>query len=258
MRAAEFIALRQHWPQDAIVDADKALVELRICKGEEEISDLRKAISISEAALDEIFDSVKAGDTEAQVAARLKQAMLAHGAEGFAFDSIVLSGARAANPHGHAGDYKISAGDAILIDFGASYGVMNADITRTVFCDHVSDEHAAIYEVVKNANAAGKAAVAPAVATELVDKAATSVLEDSPYSDLILHKTGHGLGREVHEAPQVMRGNRLPLAPGMVITVEPGLYRAGDIGIRVEDDVLVTDEGYESLTSYPRELKIVG
>ena len=144
MRAAEFIALRQHWPQDAIVDADKALVELRICKGEEEISDLRKANSISEAALGEIFDSVKVGDTEAQVAARLKQAMLAHGAEGFAFDSIVLAGARAANPHGHAGDYKISAGDAILIDFGASYGVMNADITRTVFCDHVSDEHAAI------------------------------------------------------------------------------------------------------------------
>lgn len=258
MRAAEFIALRQHWPEQQLQNADAALVPMRICKDADEISDLRRAINISETALAEVMQDTRAGDTESAIVARLKAAMLSHGAIGFAFEPIVLCGAEAANPHGHPGNRKLQPGQALLIDFGASYGVMHADITRTFFVDHVSDSHRAIYETVQAANEQGKQAVKPAVPVETVDAAATSVLASSPYAEMILHKTGHGLGREVHEAPQVMRGNIMPLQSGMVITVEPGLYKVNEIGVRIEDDVLVTDTGHESLTTYSRDLQIIG
>ena len=135
---------------------------------------------------------------------------------------------------------------------------MHADITRTVFCDHVSDTHAAIYQTVLCANEAGRAAVEVGANVGTVDVAATDVLAASRFSDMILHKTGHGLGREVHEAPQVMRSNTTPQRAGMVITIEPGLYRSGEIGVRIEDDVLITGEGGDCLTSFDRELLTIG
>ena len=258
MRVAEFLALREHWPEQRLRNADSVLIPMRICKDASELSDLRQAIKISETALTEVMHSVRIGDTETSIVAELKRAMLSHGATGFAFDPIVLCGAEAANPHGHPSSRTLKAGQPLLIDFGASYGVMHADITRTFFCGHVSEEHAAIYETVRTANELGKNAVMPGATAESVDAAATGVLTASPYADMILHKTGHGLGREVHEAPQVMRGNTTSLQPGMVITVEPGLYRPDDLGVRIEDDVLITDSGHESLTTYDRSIQIIG
>ena len=258
MRAAEFMSLRQHWPEQKILNADEALIPMRICKDADEIKDLRQAIKISETALAEVMHDTRTGDMETTILAKLKSAMLSHGATGFAFEPIVLSGGEAANPHGHSSERKLKPGQALLIDFGASYGVMHADITRTFFCDHVPDEHASIYETVKAANDSGKQAAKPGVAVETVDASASAILKDSAYADMILHKTGHGLGREVHEAPQVMKGNRMPLQPGMVITVEPGLYRHNEIGVRIEDDVLITESGHESLTSYSRDIQIIG
>lgn len=254
MRAAEFLALSQHWPRQALRDADGALARLRLYKDAAEIADLGRAIQISEAALGELYDGGIGGRTEAELAGRLKAAMLAHGATGLAFDPIVLTGGEAANPHGDPGDRIVTPGQVLLIDFGASYGDMHADITRTVFCDHVTDEHAAIYDTVLAANNAGRAACQPGQAVGDVDAAATDVLSASPFADLILHKTGHGLGREIHEAPQVMRSNRALLEPGMVFTVEPGLYRQGEIGVRIEDNVVMTDTGHTCLTAFPREL----
>ncbi|MCK0096715.1 Xaa-Pro peptidase family protein [Yoonia sp. F2084L] len=254
MRAAEYLALRKHWPVERLCDADGALTGLRLLKDATEIAELRRAIAISEAALGETYDNGIGGRTEAEIAGQLKAAMLAHGATGFAFEPIVLTGGAAADPHGDAGARAVKPGDALLIDFGASYGSMHADITRTVFCGHASDDHAALYETVRAANAAGRKATYPGNAVGDIDAAATDVLAASPYADLILHKTGHGLGRDVHEAPQVMRSNRAPLQKGMVITIEPGLYRAGDIGVRIEDDVVVTETGYDCLTQFPREL----
>jgi len=257
MRAAEFMALRQHWPEQHLLNADGALIPLRICKDADEITDLRRAIAISETALAEVIHETRTGDMETDIAARLKSALLSHGATGFAFEPIVLSGGEAANPHGHSTTRRLEPGQALLIDFGASYGVMHADITRTFFCDHVTEEHAAIYETVKAANSSGKQAAKPGAAVESVDTSAAAILKDSPYADMILHKTGHGLGREVHEAPQVMQGNATLLQPGMVITVEPGLYRQNEIGVRIEDDVLITESGHESLTGYSREIQII-
>ena len=258
MRLFEADALRSHLPQGAVVNAEATMARLRITKDEQEIAALRRAIAISEAALSDLIACARAGDTEADLAARLKRAMLDHGAEGFAFDPLVLSGPNAADPHGTPGDRAIAPGEPLLIDFGASFGGMNADITRTFFCEHVTDAHSEIYEVVRAANARGKDIAAPGITCDQVDRDTTAVLAGSPFADLIVHKTGHGLGLDVHEAPQVMIGNDTELQPGMVITIEPGLYRTGEIGVRIEDDVLITAEGCESLTLFPREAQCFG
>ena len=184
--------------------------------------------------------------------------MLAHGAEQFGFEPIVLAGAKAANPHGTPDGTPLRPGDALLIDFGAQCGGYSADITRTVFCRHVSDRHADIYETVRAANALGRRIAGPGITAHDLDSAVTDVLRSSPFADMIVHKTGHGLGLDVHEAPQVMVGNRQRLASGYVITVEPGLYGAGDVGIRIEDDVTITEDGSRSLTTFARELRLVG
>ena len=236
-------------------NAESVLSELRICKGPDEIAALRRAIDISEAALSDMMGAARAGDSEAALVARLKGAMLDRGAEGFAFDPIVLSGPNAADPHGTPGDRQVQPGEPLLIDFGASFGGMNADITRTFFCREVPDAFADIYQTVLEANARGKSVAAPGVTCDQVDRETTAVLSASDYADMIVHKTGHGLGLDVHEAPQVMVGNQTPLRPGMVITIEPGLYRGGAIGVRIEDDVLITETGIECLTSYPREVQ---
>lgn len=257
MRAAEYRALEQHVGRDSLVDAESTLAELRLLKDADEISALRRAIAISEAALGETFDGGIGGLSGHEIAGRLKAAMLAHGATDFAFDPIVLSGPESSNPHGDVSGRIVSPGDALLVDFGASWGDMHADITRTVFCQHVRDEHAQLYETVLVANARGREAVRPGVPIGTVDAAATGVLEGSKFADAILHKTGHGLGRDVHEAPAVIRTNGAHQRPGMVFTVEPGLYRQGDIGVRIEDDMLVTESGSECLTHFNRELETI-
>ena len=258
MRMFEYDALRRHMGNGEVRNADAALQALRIAKDEDEIASLSRAIQISELALGETLEEVGAGDTEQAIAAFLKTLMLAHGSAAFGFDPIVLAGANAANPHGTPGDTPLGPGDALLIDFGAKIDGFSADITRTFFCEHVNDRHAEIYETVRAANARGRRVAGPGVTAHDLDTAVTDVLRSSPFADMIVHKTGHGLGLDVHEAPQVMVGNHQTLEPGYVITVEPGLYASGDVGVRIEDDVTITEDGSRSLTSFPRELRLIG
>ena len=258
MRVFEGEALRRHFPQGSIVDADPHLTSLRLVKSEAELASLSRAIRISEQALAETLAAVRAGMTERAIAGLLKARLLACGADGFAFDPLVLAGGNAANPHGVPGDAALLPGQPLLIDYGASYEGMNADITRTFFCAHVRDDHAAIYETVLAANQKGRDAAGPGLTAHDLDTAVTAVLSASPFSDLILHKTGHGLGLDIHEAPQIMQGNHQPLLPGAVFTIEPGLYRPGDIGVRIEDNVVTTETGSLSLTTYPRDLTLIG
>lgn len=258
MRMFEFEALRSHLPQGAVVDAEPALAKLRICKDSEEIVALRRAVAISEAALNEQLETARAGDSEVEIAARLKQAMLARGAEGFAFEPIVLSGPKSADPHGTSGNRTVAPGEPLLVDFGALWAGMNADITRTFFCKHVPESSRAIYDTVLAANARGREVAGPGIACDSVDRETTAVLSESPFAEMIKHKTGHGLGLDVHEAPHVMVGNDMPLAAGMVVTIEPGLYGSGELGIRIEDNVLITEDGAESLTRFPREVQCFG
>ena len=258
MRMFEYDALRRHMGNGEVRNADDDLQPLRIAKDEDEIASLSQAIEISQLALSETLEEVRAGDAERTIQALLKSRMLAHGSEGFGFEPIVLAGAKAANPHGTADGAPLRPGDALLIDFGAKVDGYSADITRTFFCEHVSERHAEIYETVRAANALGRRMAGPGVTAHDLDTAVTGVLRSSPFADMIVHKTGHGLGLDVHEAPQVMVGNHQTLEAGYVITIEPGLYAAGDVGVRIEDDVTITEDGSRSLTSFARELRLIG
>ena len=192
--------------------------------------------------------------TEKQVAALLKVEMLRAGGEEMSFSPIVVAGPNSASPHATPGDRPIQPGDLIVVDCGVTVGGYAADITRTFVVGELEPEMAHVYEVVRAANAAGRAAVGPGVPAEEVDWAARAVIEEAGYGEYFIHRTGHGLGLEVHEPPYIVAGNGRLLQPGMTFTVEPGIYLPGRGGVRIEDDVVVTPSGVESLTTFPREL----
>jgi Xaa-Pro dipeptidase len=259
MRFFEGEALRRHEPAMTVVSADKAIAELRLTKDETEIGYMRRAVQISEAALRRTLDEIKIGMTEVQIKNILNAYLLEGGAQGLAFDSHVLAGENSARPHGvPRDDYTIQAGDPLLFDFGAAYRGYNADITRTFFVREANDHFRQIYQAVKQANEIGRALSKPGVTVDYVDSHVLQSLTDSGFEHLIVHKTGHGLGMDVHEEPYIMRGSQQVLREGMVFTVEPGLYESGAVGVRIEDNVVVRPDGAESLTTFTRELTIVG
>ncbi len=259
MRVFVHHALTEALPGLRVIDAEREISGLRIRKSPAEIAALEDAIHISERALDHLLADVRAGMTETEVEGLLTRALFANGAEAHAFGPIVAAADNSARPHAHArSDYAIQPGDALLIDFGARKAGFCADITRTVFVGTPSGEAAEVYDTVLRANLRGLEVARPGATAHDVDDAVTALLEASPFADRIRTKTGHGLGRDVHEAPYIMRGNPQKLEPGMVFTVEPGLYRIGAFGVRIEDDVLVTEDGCRSLTSFPKTLMVVG
>ncbi|WP_226782457.1 M24 family metallopeptidase [Oceaniglobus trochenteri] len=258
MRVFVHHALKTAQPDLTILDAEREISALRMIKTPQDIAALQSAIDLSERALKDTLARVKLGQTEAEIERMLVQRLFEEGADDLAFAPIVAAGDASAMPHAKARpDYRVKAGDTLLIDFGARKNGFCSDITRTVFLDHVTDEGRAVYDTVLRANLAGLAVTRAGVTAHEIDDAATSVLEDSPFADRIRTKTGHGLGREVHEAPYVMRGNHMVLPAGTVYTNEPGLYRLGGFGVRIEDDVLITDDGYETLTHFPKELTVL-
>ncbi|MBL4786152.1 MAG: aminopeptidase P family protein [Cohaesibacteraceae bacterium] len=259
MRVFEAQAFKQAFGSIEIVNMQAPISSLRLCKTPEEISLLQKAVDISEAALEDTIAAVKVGMTERDIATMLVNRMSDHGSHGLSFDPIVAAADNAAEPHAHVrSDYNIMEGDALLIDFGAVFNRYCADITRTFFVGDVSDEHRSFYEAVRGANEAGHTVTKAGATAHDVDDAVQLFLENSGYGEYVLTKTGHGLGLDVHEDPYIMRGNHMVLEPGMVFTNEPGLYKPGDLGVRIEDDVVVTTDGYQCLTSFTKELRIVG
>lgn len=259
MRVFVHHALKAVLPELQIVDGEKAISRLRIVKTDDDVARIQAAIDISERALARVIDKVRPGQTETEVESILVHALFAEGADAHAFNPIVAAGSNSARPHAKARpDYAIQPGDALLLDFGARKSGFAADITRTFFIGHATDEAQAVYDTVRRANEAGFAATRPGVTAHDIDDAVISVLEASAFAARIRSKTGHGLGREVHEAPYIMRGNAEVMQAGMVFTNEPGLYELGNFGVRIEDDVLVTPEGCRSLTSFPKELTIIG
>lgn len=252
-------AFRKASPGIVIQDAQRSIAALRLHKNDIELEAMRRAVAISERALANTLDSVKTGMTERAIENILVQNLFAQGAEDFAFSPIVAAAQNSAQPHAHSrDDYEIKAGDALLIDFGARAGGVCADITRTFFVQHCSDERADVYNTVLAANLAGHEASQPGATAHDVDDATTRSLEASAFASRIRHKTGHGLGRDIHEDPYIMRGNQQVLEPGMVFTIEPGLYDLDDMGVRIEDDVLITETGSESLTGFDKSLTFVG
>lgn len=251
-------ALKKAQPDLEIIDGEAAISGLRMIKTPADIEALKAAIAISEQALERTLASVRLGQTEKEIEQSLILNLFKEGAEDHAFAPIVAAGDGSARPHAKARpDYHIKAGDALLLDFGARKQGFAADITRTVFLDHATDEGQAVYDTVLRANRKGHEITKAGITAHEIDDAVTTVLENSPYADRIRTKTGHGLGRDVHEAPYIMRGNHQILPAGTVFTNEPGLYEIDNFGIRIEDDVLVTATGSVSLTTYPTELQVL-
>jgi Xaa-Pro dipeptidase len=259
MRVFDLFALQKALPGAEFIDIHAEISAIRLHKTAAELDLQRKAIRLSEAALEATLGEIRAGMTESEIEGILLRNLFSHGADGLAFAPIVAAGDNAAKPHAHARpDYRIKPGDALLFDFGGSYRGYSADITRTFFVKEVSDYDRAFYETVLAANTKGREVSRAGITASDVDDAVQKVLEQSQFAEFRRHKTGHGLGLDVHEAPQIMRGNHQKLEPGMVYTIEPGLYRNGECGVRIEDDVVVTEQGIECLTSFPRELRLVG
>jgi Xaa-Pro dipeptidase len=253
IRLLEVRLLERYAPGCRLLPVEEALAGLRMCKDERELAQMRRAVKITETALQATMAQVRAGMTEQQVAALLKGEMLRAGGEGMSFSPIVVAGPNAASPHSTPSERPIQPGETIVVDCGATVGGYAADITRTFAIGELGPEMAQVYEVVRAANAAGRRAVRPGIPAEQVDHAARVVIEDAGYGEYFIHRTGHGLGLETHEPPYIVAGNQQLLEPGMTFTVEPGIYLPGRGGVRIEDDVVVTADGGDSLTTFPRE-----
>jgi Xaa-Pro aminopeptidase len=246
---------------DGLIATDDIVDGLRICKDRWEASRLRDGGERLSTVAKCILSNVLAGRTEADVAADIDAALRRAGFERPAFDTIVAAGPNAARPHGRAGQRRIEPGELVVIDFGGVLDGYCTDLTRTVIAGPDEPRGRRLIEQVIEAQAAAFAAVRPGVEPEAVDTAARESLGRAGLAEAFTHGTGHGLGLEIHEAPRVSKRRagqvEPPLAAGMVLTLEPGAYFAGWGGVRIEDDVLVTESGVELLTQAPTELLTV-
>lgn len=222
--------------------------ELRMVKDAEELRLMEKAAALGDRAFDAVLPHIASGVPETQIAAHLEFFVRSMGAEGMSFETIVASGERSALPHGRATERKTPRNGFITLDFGVMLKGYCSDMTRTVSVGRLSREERSAYEAVLEAQQAGVAAVKPGATCGEVDEAARAVLRKAGLGKYFTHSTGHGVGLEIHEAPRLAAGQTLELKPGMVVTVEPGVYLAGKFGIRIEDMVAVTQRGNKVLT----------
>ncbi|HEY5218929.1 MAG TPA: Xaa-Pro peptidase family protein [Gemmatimonadaceae bacterium] len=227
---------------------------LRERKDEDELDRIQRAADAAVSALTRTLPQVHAGMTELEVAGVLEHALRDEGSEGFPFASIVAAGARAALPHARPTSHRVAAGDFLLIDFGAVVDGYCSDVTRTVVVGRATAEQREVYDVVREANQAASTAVRAGMTGRDADRVARSYIERHGMGDLFGHSLGHGIGLEVHEAPRLARMNEEALPVGAVVTVEPGVYRPGWGGVRIEDDVWLGADGPRILTDFRRDL----
>jgi Xaa-Pro aminopeptidase len=237
----------------------RGLVEsLRAVKEPEELDAIRRAAEITDATYERLAEEQFAGRTEKELGWRMEQLFHDCGADGLAFPVGIASGPTAASPHSAPGDRKIEEGDLVLVDAGALVDGYPSDSTRMFAVGEVSDSLREVYELVRQAQQAGLDAVRAGVSGRDADAAARAVISEAGYGENFGHGLGHGLGLVVHEAPALRPESEEVLAAGNVVTVEPGIYLSGVAGIRIEDLVIVTEDGCEVLTSFPKELVTVG
>jgi len=220
---------------------------------------MRKAVTIAQEALLATLPLINSGVTEKQVASELTIQLLRCGSDPhLPFSPIVASGPNSANPHATPTDRILSVGDLVVIDWGAFYQGYCSDLTRTFAIQVLHSRQAEVGEIVLAANQAGRSACAPGISTEQVDQSARNVIDQAGFGKFFIHRTGHGIGLEPHEEPYIRGGNDMILESGMTFTIEPGVYLAGEFGVRIEDNVHITSDGAESLSDLARQIKILG
>ncbi len=259
LRLLEFRHVQAGAPEADFPDASDALAALRIRKDATEVESMRRAVKIAQDGLEATLPLIKVGMSEREVAAELVMQLLRHGSDSeLPFAPIVSGGPNAANPHASPSDRKLQVGDLLVVDWGAAYNGYISDLTRTFAVVEVDDECQKIHKIVQQANAAGRAAGKPGAPCAAVDKAARDVIEAAGYGKYFTHRTGHGIGMEGHEDPYMRGDNMQLLETGMAYTVEPGIYLTERNGVRIEDNMVITETGAESLSDMPREIRVVG
>ena len=238
-------------PQTQFVEA------LRMIKDETEIATIRKACSISDQAFQDALEFIKPGKTEIEIANFLDFRMRELGAAGLSFDTILASGINSSKPHAHPMHKPVELGEAITMDFGCLYEHYVSDMTRTIYLGHVSDEQAEIYNTVLKANQALIDQAKAGLGFRDFDKIPRDIIVEAGYGQYFTHGIGHGIGLDIHEEPYFSQTSKEVIKTGMVLTDEPGIYIEGKYGVRIEDDILITDTGCELLTLAPKELIVI-
>ncbi len=258
MRVREYRLLRRFAPQSTLDSADALISDLRITKSPAEIEAMQAAVEMAEQVLRDTLPLITVGMTERELAAELQIRLFRAGSETLPFEPLVQTGITGASPHAAPGERRLAPGDLLIIDFGARVRGYVSDITRTFTVADINPEAEKIYRAVLAANRAGRDAAAPGIPAERVDRAARTAIEQAGYGAYFTHRTGHGVGLDAHEPPFMVAGDTTVLREGMAFTVEPGIYLPGLGGVRIEDDVVITAEGARSLTTFSRELTVVG
>jgi Xaa-Pro aminopeptidase len=256
LTVAELMGYEKHL-QAKLTPMNTPIYNLRAVKEDWELDLMRKAQSITDAAFAEVLTKIRAGMTEKDLQAELIYCQLKNGADGLAFDPIVVSGPNTSVPHGVAGDRVIQNGDFITMDFGAAYKGYCSDMTRTVAVGFATEEMKTVYETVLKAQEAALAATKPGMKGREIDGIARQVITDAGYGPYFGHGYGHSLGLEIHEAPNCGPSSEPAMEVGNVCSAEPGIYIPGKFGVRIEDVVIFTENGTENITHSPKNLIIV-
>ena len=258
---SESVTVKQHHDYaDRLAPAELVPVEgvdrLRWIKDADELARVEQAVAIADAAFANVRPLLRPGAVERDVAVELEFFMRRHGAEKAAFETIVASGPRSALPHGRASDRVLQPGEFVTLDFGAVYRSYVSDCARTVVLGSASAKHRQVYATVLAAQEAALAGVRPGMTGKAADGIARAIIAEAGYGEAFGHSLGHGVGLVVHEGPTLSPREEAVLAPGMVVTIEPGIYLPGWGGVRIEDLAVITDEGCRSLTRAPKDLLV--
>ena len=256
----EFAALKKNLSGVEISDnseIEKHLYALRAVKDEQELDFMRKAQAITDEGFEYILDYIRPGKTEKAIALELEFYMRRHGSEGIAFDFIAVSGENTSLPHGTPTDRVVQNGDFITMDFGAKYNGYCADMTRTVAVGEVSQKQRLVYDIVLKAQLEALKQIKVGAVCKEIDAVARDLIYKAGFEGCFGHGLGHSVGIEVHETPSFNLRDETKLKSGMVLSVEPGIYLENEFGVRIEDVVCVTDNGYENLTKSPKDLIVL-
>lgn len=257
MTVDRYEALNEFFGNPSFSALDDKVNAMRVIKDEAELEILREAAALADYAIEVAAKNLREGITEIELMTEIELALKKRGVTHMSFDTTVLAGSKAASPHGKTGDRKLQNGDLVLFDLGVVHKGYCSDITRTLALGEPSAEQKEVYEIVRQAEEAALNAVKPGVTAAELDKTARDVIEKAGYGEYFTHRLGHGLGISVHEFPSLHGSNEMEMKAGMVFTLEPGVYVPGKVGVRIEDDVAVTETGVEVLTKFPKELQII-